>query len=87
LYVEGAVMLGLRPVGCGCPAQPGDGGEVLSIIVVVLSRLRRFVFCGLAGGSDGQEGVGPGRVGAAGGVCGGVRELAEVAGLFTLGGG
>ena len=22
LYVQGAVMFGLRPVGCGCPAQP-----------------------------------------------------------------
>ena len=56
---------------------------MLNITAVALSGLRRLVFCGPAGGSDGQEGVGPGRARATGTVCGEVRELAEVAGLLT----
>ena len=39
------------------------------------------------GGKDGQEGVGPGGVGAVGAVCGGVRVVAEVTVVFAFGGG
>jgi hypothetical protein len=79
-------MLNPRPPGRVCPVQRGRYGEMFNIIVVVLSGLRRLVFCGPEGGSDGQEGVGPGRVRAARAACGGVRELAEVAGVFALSG-
>src|SRR6266545_6286158 len=62
-------------------------GDALNIIVVRPSRLLGFVFCDPIGGSDGQEGVGPGGVGAVGAVRGGVRVVVDVSGLLALGGG
>ena len=71
------VQSGLRSAGFPCSARSGVAGA-LHIIIAVLSRVRGFVFCDPTGGSDGQEGVGPGGVGAVGAVRGGVRALAEV---------
>jgi hypothetical protein len=49
-----------------------QGGDPFNIIVAVWSRLLGLVFCDPIGGSDGQEGVVPGGVGAVGAVRGGV---------------
>jgi hypothetical protein len=43
-----------------------------------------LVFCDLPGGSDGQEGVVPGRVGTVGAVLDGVGVVAGVPGVFAL---
>ncbi len=81
-YVE--KLLDGRGSACSAVISVGDA---FNIIVAVLSRLRGFVFCDPTGGSDGQEGVVPGGVGAVGAVCGGVRVVADVSVVFAFGGG
>ena len=87
LYVPRMVMLKSRSmldVSLLSEVQPGDS---FHIIVVVLSRLRGFVFRDLTGGIDGQEVVVPEGVGAVGAALGGVGGVAAVAVVFALGGG
>src|ERR1019366_3108826 len=60
-------------------------GEALNIIVAASWRLHGLMFRDPTGGKNGQEGVGPGAVGAVGAVRGGVRVVAEVTIVFVLG--
>jgi hypothetical protein len=64
-----------------------SAADPFNIIAVLVSRLDGFVFCDPSGGIDGQEGVGPGRIGSVDAVCGRVCVLACGAVVLAVGGG